>query len=456
MKRNDLIKTLLVLAFFVLLFSLFSFTHLFNLSSLNILGITIQPAKVYKLKLSLPHADLLSNDIKLSSNKNLMKVFNLNENLITPSLILNCDGYNYWDGTFSFEKTELPFKTVTQISKLDHGPYTSTLLEAKLPKPSTKEELISNIYILENGSVIQYVSVTIQNANGDLLSTYTYGTLPPISSFDESFKPQEEVVRAYSLVPQADYPYVTKQSQLTHSTFYDPYNTLFPRTLITQRADAMTTTPIGTSPGTNHFISIRSWAFFDGIEQFYKDVYARFGTYPWAQGGVYRVVNSIKTNYSSNISIDSSSPPASANQTNPINVSFSISVGPFSISYSIIPPTSGISIAWSKESTIQSNFYNKGTVTIQTSGANYASTFENNWRNSLNWVGTTQEASSLMYPPSSYKGSWVLMQFAINASSPYYANFYSEYSYSIRAGNGALWDFYYITSPNTMTNVRLD
>jgi len=48
------------------------------------------------------------------------------------------------------------------------------------------------------------------------------------------------------------------------------------------------------------------------------------------------------------------------------------------------------------------------------------------------------------------------MQFAINASSPYYANFYSEYSYSIRAGNGALWDFYYITSPNTMTNVRLD
>ncbi len=456
MKRNDLIKTLLVLAFFVLLFSLFSFTHLFNLSSLNILGITIQPAKVYKLKLSLPHADLLSNDVKLSSNTNLMKVFNLNETLITPSLILNCDGYSYWDGTFSFEKTALPFKTITQISKLEHGPYTSTLLEAKLPKPSTKEDLISNIYILENGSIVQYVSVTIQNAMGDLLSTYTYGTLPPISSFDESFKPQEEVVRAYSLAPQTDYPYATKQSQLTYSTFYDPYNTLSPRTLITQRADAMTTTPIGTSPGTNHFISIRSWAFFDGIEQFYKDVYARFGTYPWAEGGVYKIVNSIKTNYSSNISIDSSSPPASANQTSPINVSFSVSVGPFSISYSIIPPTSGISIAWSKESTIQSNFYNKGTVTIQTSGANYASTFESNWRNSLNWVGTTQEASSLIYPPSSYKGSWILMQFAINASSPYYANFYSEYSYSIRAGNGALWDFYYITSPNTMTNVRLD
>ena len=452
MKRNDLIKTLLVLAFFVLLFSLFLFTHLFNLSSLNILGITIQPAKVYKLKLSLPHADLLSDDVKLSSNKNLMKVFNLNETLITPSLILNCDGYNYWDGTFSFEKTELPFKTVTQISKLDHGPYTSTLLEAKLPKPSTKEELISNIYILENGSVIQYVSVTIQNANGDLLSTYTYGTLPPISSFDESFKPQEEVVRAYSLAPQTDYPYVTKQSQLTHSTFYDPYNTLFPRTLITQRADAMAMNPLSTV----HSVSIRSWAFFDGIEQFYKDVYARFGAYPWAQGGVYRVVNSIKTNYLTDISLDTCFPPASANQTSPINVSFSISVGPFSISYSIIPPTSGLSISWSKESTIQQGNYNKGTFTIQTSGANYASTFETNWRNSLNWVGTTQEANSLIYPPSSYKGNYVKMNFYPFASSPYYANFYSEYSYSIRAGNGALWDFYYITSPNTMTNIRLD
>ena len=452
MKRNDLIKTLLVLALFVLLFSLFSFTHLFNLSSLNILGITIQPAKVYKLELSLPHADLLSDDVKLSSNKNLMKVFNLNETLITPSLILNCDGYNYWDGTFSFEKTALPFKTITQISKLEHGPYTSTLLEAKLPKPSTKEDLISNIYILENGSVVQYVSVTIQNANGDLLSTYTYGTLPPISSFDESFKPQEEVVRAYSLVPQTDYPYVTKQSQLTYSTFYDPYNTLFPRTLITQRADAMAMSPLSTV----HSVSIRSWAFFDGIEQFYKDVYARFGTYPWAQGGVYRVVNSIKTNYLTDISLDTCFPPASANQTGPINVSFSISVGPFSISYSIIPPNSGLSISWSKESTIQQGNYNKGTFTTQTSGANYASTFENNWRNSLNWVGTTQEASSLIYPPSSYKGNYVKMNFYPFASSPYYANFYSEYSYSIRAGNGALWDFYYITSPNTMTNVRLD
>jgi len=453
MKKKDLILSVVIGSFLVLLFTILPLTHRFSFSSFGIFGVNAEPAKSYNIRLSLPQANLLSEEVKVVSNKKLMKVFNINENAINPVITLTGDPQSkVWNGIFKFEKTPFLVKNINEVSRNEKGAYTSTLLQGDLINPVSNEKMLANIYVLENGSVIQYVSVTIQKENGDLVSMYTFGKLPPVSTFDDSSSNAMEVAKAYDLVAQTNYQYVLKKTQATYTTLTDPYNTISPKTVITQRADAMAMSPLSTV----HSVSLRSWAFFNGVEQFYKDVYTRFGSSPWAQAGIYQIVNSIRTTYLSDISLDTCYPPASSNQTSPISVSISLPYTPFSISYSITLPSSGITISWTKESTIQTGNYNKGTITLRTAGPDYASTFDTNWRSSLNWIGTDSQATSSFTPDSSYKGCYVKMNFYPFASLPFYANFYSGYYYSIRAGNGALWDLYYVQSNITMTNTRLD
>jgi len=463
MKKKDFILSVVIGSFLVLLFTILSLTHRFSFSSFGIFGVNAEPAKSYNIRLSLPQANLLSDEVKVASNKKLMKVFNINENAINPVITLTGDAQSkVWNGIFKFEKTPFLIKSINEVSRNEKGAYTSTLLQGDLINPVSNERMLANIYILENGSVIQYVSVTIQKENGDVVSMYTYGKLPPVSTFDDSSSNSMEVAKAGTLTIQATAEqFKILKTQLAYSTLYDPYNRIYPRIVVTQRADAIVNQPFNNIGGATNSLSIRSWAFFTQIENFYKDVYTLFGSSPWAQAGVYKISNEIYNYYNSEII--NKKPPESINRTSSLGVSLElVNKIPFvTVNYEIIFPFTGVKIHWSStDDPSGAPGRNYDNVDIYTAGPDYASTFDKNWRESLEWRGSLSQASSSpsqFVPPSDYKGNFVTMQFTnYSYGSDFRSSFYSNYFYSVRAGNGALWDLYYIGSYCAIPDVRLD
>jgi len=232
---------------------------------------------------------------------------------------------------------------------------------------------------------------------------------------------------------------------------YDPYNRIYPRIVVTQRADAIVNQPFNNIGGATNSLSIRSWAFFTQIENFYKDVYVLFGSSPWAQAGVYKISNEIYNYYNSEII--NKKPSESINRTSSLGVSIElVNKIPFvTVDYEIKFPFTGVKIHWSStDDPSGAPGRNYDNVDISTAGPDYASTFDKNWRESLEWRGSLNEATSspsIFVPPSDYKGNYVTMQFTnYSYGSDFRSSFYSNYFYSIRAGNGALWDLYYIGS----------
>ncbi len=463
MKKTRKIFVAITLVSVLLFLSFIPFIHTLNYSGFNALAVSVNPDEQYFVPLHIPQFNNLPKNVAVKAENKVIKTLGMPSNKKSNpiKLYLEKTGSGRWIGYIFSGDTKYKFSQISLISDSKGGAYESYALRCIPDNNFVGKNAWINIFILKKASKTLYLSATVQNGLGNVLATLTYGRLPERSEFEKEFGYKNTETKNNfngEFLPQATNGKMKlERTQVTYSTLNDPFGYLPSRTVITQRADAMANNPFPTNMGTNQNLSLRSWAFFNDIEQFYKDVYSRFGSYPWANAGVWKIVNSIKTNYRSNVSLDSSSPGEtnSSYRKTPISVSFSI--GFISISYNILLPYKGVKIHWTKSYTGDTYWFNKATVTARTRGPDFTDTYDQNWKNLLVWKGDTQNAGLFFVPPSDYKGFYSMMQFSSGAYGSYFtANYYSEYDYSVRCGNGSLWDIFYVTSKDPLLNVRLD
>jgi len=458
-------KFLLLVAMGVIIFlSMVPLIRSLNYSPLKIVAIEFTPAKNYKVMLNVPQASRLSGEALTNATNNMRTIFGLEEDVKNSILFLE-NSSNLWNGKISFGKRTFDFKTVTTQSSLSRGDYLSTLLKCDFVQQTNGGDTWANIYILENGSVTKYISVTIQRGNGDVLDMFTYGELPPLEELNKEFRlgrvtAKTEIANTSSNKLTLNTPEnaetVLKKSKLAYHTFQDPFGNMPPQNIAIQRTDAMATNPFPKNSGENHSLSIRNWAFLNNVEQFYADIYGVLGTASWANAGVFKILNSIKTNYKSDVILSASLPEPNNLQIN-TPLYKSLSIGSLRISYPIASSPKGEEVKWNKEATGETTYYNKATVTVNTRGPDYYDTYDPDWKNKLVWPLSLDEAKKLNATLPSDNGFYSMAQFASSVSdSGLTANFYSEYNFSVMVGNDSSWDIYCITSKNTLLNVLLD
>lgn len=434
-----------------------------NYSPLKIVAIEFNPSKSYKLVLNIPQASHLSREALTNATNSIKNIFGLEEDVKNPILFLEKSNTS-WIGKISFGERTFDFKTVTIQSSLSRGDYLSTLFKCDFVQQINKGDAWANIYILENGSITKYASVTIQRGNGDILDMFTYGKLPPVEELNKAFSTEMAMVQTnkidstkkLALTTTENVETVLKKSKLAYHTFQDPFGNMSPQNIAIQRADAMTTSPFPTDSGQNHSLSMRSWVFLNNIEQFFADIYGVLGSTSWADAGIFNIKSSIKTNYKSEINLSTSIPEPNNMQINtPLYAA--LSIGPLKISYPIANAPQGEGIEWTKETTGETGYYNKATVTVNTRGPDYSDTYDQDWKNKLTWSLSLDEAKKLDTTPPTYNGFYSMMEFASYAyGSDFTANFYSEYNFGVMVGNETIWDIFCITSKNTLINVLLD
>lgn len=433
---------------------------------LEAMGFSFSLPRRYEVKLTLPQAPFLSEGEKDKARRILQERLGIEEEVTTPTFFITQNNDKIWKGFVRFGQTTINLLSPKEMFTEEDASYTSTLLEAELDFKVKGEKAWANIFLVENGSLLEYVSITLQNGRGNLVAMFTYGK-PPIKkdkkALEEGRGTSGGIHTGNSTVISSTDPVLAlKARRLNYSTLYDPFGQLNPRSVLTLRTDAMALSPFPTSSGSGQTLNIRSWGFHDQIEQWYRDVYSRFGTSPWAHAGIYQVIHSTRTLYLSNLVKSASYPEDSDFRyvNIPIPVGFILKVlglPNLPISYTINVPTDGIKREWKGESTLYPGYNDKATLEVLTRGANYADTFDSNWRTSLRWPGTIQEANNLLNPSSSYDGFYSLAQiFNYAYGTGFYANYYSKMYYAVRAGNGALWDIYYLSFDNTLLSVQLD
>ncbi len=452
----------------ILHLSLTPFLSKFNYTPFKVFAVEIIPSKTYKITYDLPH---LSKGItakqREKAENNLSKTFRIplsslkqNEYLSKPLVYITYIPFlKKYEG---FVKIGNIISKFDKIKALQEGtPAQNT--EASNSDSNNQSDILltgyftlnnillrANIFIMNNGSVLRYSSMTIQDQNDNVLAMFTFGrnvsgnekhniNTASASSFSQSYGNASFATRSFNV----KYIYINDPYG-SGITYYEP----------AARTDAMSVEPFPMGQA-GQSVAVRIWAFQNRIAYAYKKIYENYGT-AYVSVGVYKITDKFDLHYTANAMIGSAFPQPYHFNESVVQVNFSI--GPLSISYPLY--VSGTELKWNMAndpSYASSGFTNVATNTVETRSQWSYTTFDTNWNNSFQWKENDYSYSYRINPDSSFKGYFARVDFLNYAIfNHYFGDFYSSVYYSIEAGNGASYDWYYITVSNNLYDVRLD
>ena len=471
MKRNykgKLFKSLISISVISALLLLLSvpFVGKFNYSSFNALAVNITPSQDYKIQFDLPHIKPITASQREKADKNLSKVFgiklpNLKDNeafLSKPNVeikLLPITGK--YVGSIKIDNLYIPFSKITKqftANNKNNELPSKILLTAYFTLNS--KPLRANIFIINNGSVLKYASMTVQDKDDNVLAMFTYGKVLNKESNNRCIEPSST---PKTLDAGSVYSWETEkvlEHQVKYITINDPFGNLPPSSEPSIRLDAMSNYPFNNSGGAANYLSSRIWGFNTQLENSYKNFYESAG---WGNVYSYAYINNIdsviETRFPAEINESNLYPKQSGYSSVPISISFSL-FGVGSVSYSINVPYGGVKKTWTLKNTIGANPniepYNYGKFS-----AFPFSTFT--WRDSnLFWNYSISDALSNDNPSSDYGGFYCRYQTSLYASGDYLYALYSgdiDYGVKIISTNYHRVDYYYISTSESFPYVNL-
>ncbi len=406
----------------------------------------------------LPH---LSKKITPSTRKkaetNLSKVFNIplsslkqNEYLSKPVVYITYIPFiNRYRGFIKIGNTVSQFKTIKTIpdnlnlnsSSLNNNTQSTLILTCYFTLNNIPFR--SNIFILNNGSILQYSSMTIQDSNDNVIGMFTYGKS---STLWQKGNTNRNTNNSSATNTQTDYVWESEKvikHNVKFTSINDPFGNLGRFSEPANRLDAMVNTPFNNLAGATNSFAARSWAFKTQIENAYTNFYHTAG-----YGNVYTyayindIDNIIDMRFPSEINESNLYPEESGYSSVPINISFTL-LGVGSIGYSINVPYSGVRKVWTLQNTFGSAYpYNYGKYS-----AFPCNTFT--WDNpDLFWKISTYDAETNNNPGSYYSGFYCRYSAAMYASGSYmYVLYASEVNYGIKVVSTTYnrVDYYYLS-----------
>jgi len=374
-----------------------------------------------------------------------------------------------YSGLIRIGGRSIPFdKVVNQVHGSKKGIPSKILLTAYFTLNG--KLLRANIFIMNNGSVLKYASMTLQDKEDNVLAMFTYGRAN-LPSDKTGNAPSRGVVKtssegqnggsALSGSPQStDSSWATEKvlkHQVKYITINDPASNLAPQTEPAVRLDAMSNYPFNNSSGAGNYLSERVWGFNTQIESAYTNFYENSG---WGNVYTYAYVNDIEnvieTRFSSEINESNLYPKESNYSSVPIDISFNL-FGIGSVNYPINVPYSGVKKTWTLKNTQPGGNpdiepFNYGKFT-----AFPFSAFT--WRDSnLFWKYSLSDALTNDHPGSSYGGFYCRYQTTIYTSGNYlYALYSSDIDYGIKVVSTTYnrVDYYYISVSESFPYVNL-
>ncbi|MGB9666706.1 MAG: hypothetical protein ACPL2N_05295 [Candidatus Cryosericum sp.] len=462
---KDTSKVISILLVFALLFALTPFIKPLNFSDCSLLAVSINPSKKYAIDFDLPHLKSVDTLTRESANNNITKTFNFKDGTIDytrPSVEIEQNSLgNSYSGLMRYGNIQTNFERIILKFKHENSPTTDTLLEGRLTLNS--KPLRANIFLMENGSLLQYASVTIQDEMDNVLAMFTHGKADEMrqpkdgsedaESTDNGNQEAMSTLSTNSL--SANSSERVLRSYVKDMTIGDPFGGTPPITVHALRTDAMAQYPFSTSIGTLDLLSLRSWGFRKPLTDAYRAFYQNAGYNPsliYVDFGASSVDHIIETKFQSGADATYSFPQPSGYTTVPLGVSFPL-YGYGSIGYTIGMPVGGVSKAWTYKQTA-------GSIPGMNNYAELAanSFYNCTWNdNSLFWPDNDTNPY-ISNPGSSFGGFYSHSVFLLQATGPgFTARYTSSYLYSIGVGilgQGA--DIYYLSSYNTFDPVTLD
>jgi len=360
-----------------------------------------------------------------------------------------------YSGSIRIGGRSIPFdKVVNQAHGSKKGIPSKILLTAYFTLNG--KLLRANIFIMNNGSVLKYASMTLQDKEDNVLAMFTYGRGESKKLPDETHSKSNVAMAKTESESFGNGKFVTRMTNTHYIYINDPYGNGANYYEPGNRTDVMSDDPFPMIE-TGQAIAMRTWGFQDRIADAYRSIYkSNFGT-GYAEVGVYKITNKYALHYAADALIGSAFPAPSDFNYSPISVNFNLMY--LSVSYPVY--VSGIKGSWTSSFDPyyggDSGHRNIAIHTANTPSQWSSDTFDSEWNNSIQWKSGDYSYSYLTNPDSSYKGYYTRVEFFNKSDfSAYFGDFHSSIVYTVEAGNGAFYDWYYITVENSLSDVRLD
>ncbi len=460
----------------ILLLSLTPFLPKFNYTPFKTFAVEIIPSKTYEITYDLPH---LSKGItakqREKAENNLSKTFRIplsslkqNEYLSKPlvyityiPLLKKYEGFVKIGNIISkFDKIKVlqegtPTQN-TEASNSDSNNQSDILLTGYFTLNNIL--LRANIFIMNNGSVLRYSSMTIQDQNDNVLAMFTFGKALNKNSENiarnmKTNKKISEISATYS--DEDSFNWIRRGNSIKYISITNPFTGAVSY-VPAIRQDVLAKYPF-IAPNERLGVRLRTWTFQNDIGNTYKNFYANQYGSGWASVGIYDMENSYNFRFSTDLLNCGFYPEEKDyNDNTPLllNIAFNLikSLTPYlrviPINFSV-KVESGYEIKW--------NFGNNyAYVSAKAEYPVSGDTFSYDWNNSIEWPGSGYEANYLENPDSSYKGfvSKILFWLAGNSDS-YYGDFSGYSYYVVEAGSNALYHIYYLSCSTSERYVGL-
>ncbi len=439
----------------VLLLISVSFFSRFDYTPFKAFAVEIIPSKTYKITYDLPH---LSKGItakqREKAENNVSKTFRIplsslkqNEYLSKPLVYITYIPFpKKYEGFVKIGNIVSKFDKIKALQGNrtgDSNNQSDILLTGYFTLNNIP--LRANIFIMNNGSVLRYSSMTIQDQNDNVLAMFTYGKLVKgdntVSKSGEKTK-TGKISKAFR--DEDSFNWVRRGNSIKYISITDPFTGTV-SCVPAIRQDVLAKYPF-VAPNERLGVKVRTWAFQNDIVNVYKNFYTRQYGSGWASVGAYDMENSYKFEFPSDLLNCGFYPEEKDFNDNTLlssNIAFNLinsltpclRISPINFS---VNAEGGYEIKW--------NFGNNcAYVSAKAKYPVSEDTFSYNWNDSVAWPGSDYEANYLENPGSSYKGfvSKILFLLAGNPNS-YYGDFSGHSHYVIEVGSGAEYDIYYL------------
>jgi hypothetical protein len=451
-----------LLAAVLILLASVPFVNNINYSPFDILAVNITPSRKYKIHFDLPHTKPVTKVERKRAEARLSKIlgigtFSLNDDklLSTPIVLLKWNPLSgKYSGSIRMGGHNIPFDRVeNQVYGGKKGIPSKILLTAYFTLNG--KVLRANIFIINNGSVLKYASMTVQDKYDNVLAMFTYGKANAVPGKESAINdaqgwssPAGNSGKSFGEVEKV------LKHQVKYITINDPFGNASPALEPVIRFDAMSNYPFNNSRGASNYLSSRMWGFSTPLENALSNFYRTAG---WGRVHTRVYVNSIssvmETKFPSEINESNLYPKQSTYYSIlPVGVLFNLCIAGNTIRI----PRQGIQRVWELKNTICANTgmepFNYGKFS-----AFPFSAFTWCDRN-LFWNCPVKDALSNDNPDSSCGGFYCRYQVNLYASG---SNLYACYSGHINYGIKVVSDtpdrvdYYCISVLESFPNVNL-
>ena len=440
----------------------------FNYSPLNVLGVEITPTQEYRIQFDLPHIKPITPEVRQKAETHLSKLFGITQSSLKNGTLLSKPFVdikelpitNSYIGSIKIGNATIPFsklkKQFNEVSK-DNVLPSKELLTAYFRVNG--KPLRANIFIMSKGSVLQYASMTLQDKDDNVPAMFTYGRALSkdngISSASGNTSPSLNMQSTTS-ESSTNRVFKVRKFYTKYITISDPLNSAPDAYTPSLRSDALSEEPFAHMESGK--VGMRTFGFQSKIANTYANFYKHAYHSGWAFCGIYKLRDDFRMRYQADVILSTGVPSPEQFYTSPINISFTLWF--LHIDYPIY--VSGEQAEWHGYQFAypgwNSAYRNAAYHIVYTPSPYSSETFNHDWNSSIEWPVNDYSYNTLEYPDSSYKGYSAYIRFnnSSEGDDNLYGDFISTIYYSIKAGSGALYDWYFITVTNNYQYVKLN